>query len=84
MECMSIFPFRADGSAASGLRDFIEYCKENKSVFARSDDLEMEYARNFMEYLNQKRNIPVRSACIFQCGDVYLEFAKKSTKQRFF
>lgn len=50
------FRSRADGSAALDWGILLNTAKK-KSVFAVCDT-EMEYARNFMEYLNQKRNIP--------------------------
>ena len=37
----------------------------------------MEYARNFMEYLNQKRNIPFEVHA-FSSAEMFLEFAKNN------
>ena len=37
----------------------------------------MEYARNFMEYLNQKRNIPFEVHA-FSSEEMFLEFAKNN------
>ena len=49
---------------------------KKKSVFAVCDT-EMEYARNFMEYLNQKRNIPFEVHA-FSSAEMFLEFAKNN------
>lgn len=74
------FRSRADGSAALDWGILLNTAKK-KSVFAVCDT-EMEYARNFMEYLNQKRNIPFEVHA-FSSAEMFLEFAK-TTKQRFF
>ena len=49
---------------------------KKKSVFAVCDT-EMEYARNFMEYLNQKRNIPFEVHA-FSSAEMFLEFVKNN------
>ena len=48
----------------------------NKNIFAICD-LEEEYAKNFMEYLNQKRNIPFEIRA-FTTRQGFVEFAKSN------
>jgi hypothetical protein len=69
------FRSRADGSAALDWGILLNTAKK-KSVFAVCDT-EMEYARNFMEYLNQKRNIPFEVHA-FSSAEMFLEFAKNN------
>lgn len=69
------FRSRADGSVALDGGILLNTAKK-KSVFAVCDT-EMEYARNFMEYLNQKRNIPFEVHA-FSSAEMFLEFAKNN------
>ena len=70
------FRSRADGSVALDWGILLNTAKK-KSVFAVCDT-EMEYARNFMEYLNQKRNIPFEVHA-FSSAEMFLEFARDSS-----